>query len=54
MINFEEELKNFHPSIEVGSLEDTVYSMDLTDAADMLVGMMKETEQQQTESSQYQ
>ncbi|MBQ3899652.1 MAG: hypothetical protein IJ195_06720 [Lachnospiraceae bacterium] len=54
MINFEEELKNFHPSVEVGKLEDTVYSLDLTDAADMLVGMMKETEEQQTTEAHYQ
>ncbi len=52
MINFEEELKKFNPSLEVDELEKTVYTLDLTDAADMLVGMMKDTEQQ-TES-QYQ
>jgi hypothetical protein len=50
MINFEEELTKFHPSIEVDELEQTVYSLDLTDAADMLVGMMKDTEEQQQAS----
>lgn len=46
MINFEEELKKFHPSLEVEEVEDTVYALDLTDAADMLVGMMKDTEEE--------
>lgn len=46
MINFEEELKKFHPSLEVEDVEDNVFSLDLTDAADMLVGMMKDTESQ--------
>ncbi|MBR1861156.1 MAG: hypothetical protein IJ796_04765 [Lachnospiraceae bacterium] len=46
MLNFEEELKKFHPSVEVDELEETVYALDLTDAADMLVGMMKDTEEQ--------
>ena len=44
MINFEEELKKFHPSLEVEEIEDASYSLDMTDAADMLVGMMKDTE----------
>jgi len=47
MINFEEELKKFHPSLEVEEVENNVFSVDLTDAADMLVGMMKDTETQQ-------
>lgn len=51
MINFEEELKKFYPSLEVEEVADAVYTLDLTDAADMLVGMMKDTtEVQQTEN----
>lgn len=46
MINFEEELKKFHPSLEVEEVKEDVYTVDLTDAADMLVGMMKDTETQ--------
>ncbi len=42
MINFEEELKKFHPSIEVQELEDTIYNQDVTDATDVLVKMMTE------------
>ena len=41
MINFEEELKKFHPSLEVEEAEDAINSRDLTDAADLLLKMMK-------------
>ena len=44
MINFEEELKKFHPSLEVGDAEDAIYNQDLTDMADLLVKMIKESE----------
>lgn len=42
MINFEEELKKFHPSLEVEDAEDAIYNQDLTDMADILVKMLKE------------
>lgn len=42
MINFEEELKKFHPSLEVEDAEEAIYNQDLTDMADLLVKMMKE------------
>ena len=45
MINFEEELKKFHPSLEVEDAEEAIYNQDLTDAADLLVKMMKEAEE---------
>jgi hypothetical protein len=47
MINFEEELKKFHPSLEVEDAEDAIYNQDLTDMADLLVKMLKETEENQ-------
>lgn len=43
MIHFEEELKKFHPSLEVEDLTDAIYNQDLTDMADLLVKMMKES-----------
>lgn len=49
MINFEEELKKFHPSLEVEDAEDAIYNQDLTDMADLLVKMMKETEKKSEE-----
>lgn len=42
MINFEEELQKFHPSLEVEDAEEAIYNQDLTDMADVLVGMIKD------------
>lgn len=42
MINFEEELKKFQPSLEVEEAEDAIYDRDLTDMTDILLEMMKE------------
>lgn len=47
MINFEEELKKFHPSLEVEDAEDAIYNQDLTDMADILVKMLKETQEEE-------
>ena len=41
MINFEEELKKFHPSLEVEDAEEAIYNQDLTDMADLMVKMVK-------------
>ncbi len=43
MINFEEELRKFHPSLEVEDAEDAIYNQDLTDMADLLVKMIQES-----------
>ncbi len=42
MINFEEELKKFHPSLEVEDAEEAIYNQDLTDMADILVKMISD------------
>ncbi len=42
MIDFEEELKKFQPSLEVEEAEDAIYSRDLSDMTDILLEMMKE------------
>lgn len=42
MINFEEELKKFEPSMEIEDAEDAIYSRDLTDMMDILQEMLKE------------
>ena len=47
MINFEEELKKFHPSLEVEDAEEAIYNQDLTAAADPLVKMMKEADEKE-------
>ena len=42
MIDFDEELKKFQPSLEVEEAEEAIYSHDLTDMTDILQEMMKE------------
>ncbi len=42
MINFEEELKNFRPSLEVEEAESAIYNHDLTDVTDILTQMMND------------
>jgi len=42
MINFEEELQKFHPSLEVEEVEESIYNQDLTDMSDLFLKMVKE------------
>ena len=42
MINFEEELKNFKPSLEIEEAEQAIYSHELTDMTDVLKEIMRE------------
>lgn len=42
MINYEEELKKFHPSLEVEQVEDNVYRNKPKDMSDLLDEMLKE------------
>ena len=42
LINSEEELKKYHPSMDVNEAEDAIYSRDLTDVTDILREMMKD------------
>ncbi|MBQ8184851.1 MAG: hypothetical protein IJ036_03585 [Lachnospiraceae bacterium] len=42
MINFEEELKKFHPSLEVEQVEENVYHNKPMDITDLLQEMLKE------------
>lgn len=43
MIDFEEELKKFKPSLEVEEAEEAIYNHDLTDMTDILIEMMRDT-----------
>ncbi len=43
MINYEEELKKFKPSLDVDEAEGAIYSRDLTDVIDILREMIDET-----------
>ncbi len=42
MITFEEELKKFHKSVEIEDIEKTIYGQDLTDIADVFIGLVKD------------
>ncbi|MEO2237672.1 hypothetical protein ABE547_00320 [Dorea sp. YH-dor226] len=43
MLDFEEELKKFQPSLEVEDIEDAVYQEDLTDMTDILREVIQQT-----------
>ena len=36
MINFDEEIQKFQPSLEVEDAEDTIYNNDVTDITDLI------------------
>ena len=40
MLDYEKELKNFKPSLEVEEIEDAVYQEDLSDMTDLLKHVM--------------
>ena len=42
MINFEEELKNFEPSLEVEEAESAIYNQVLTDVTDIIAEILRE------------
>lgn len=43
MLDFEEELKKFKPSLEIEDLEDAVYQEDLSDMTDLLREVIDQT-----------
>lgn len=43
MLNFEEELKKFQPSLEVEDIEDAVYQEDLTDVTQIIKEAIEQT-----------
>ena len=44
MLNYEEELKKFKPSLEVDQIEEAVYKEDLTDMPDIVKEVMAKKE----------
>ncbi len=42
MLDYEEELKKFKPSLEVEEIEDAVYQEDLSDMTDLLKQIMNQ------------
>ena len=47
MIDFEEELKKFRPSLEIDQVQATVYSNNLSDVTDLMDEMLKEMKEHQ-------
>ena len=42
MINFEEEIKKFHPSLEIEEAEDSIYNNNISDITDVMIQMVEE------------
>ncbi|MBS5116367.1 MAG: hypothetical protein KHZ10_00525 [Clostridium sp.] len=42
MIDFDEEIQRFKPSLEVEAVSDAIIKSDLTDMADIMMEIMKE------------
>ena len=42
MINFDEEIKRFKPSLDVEEVEDAIVKSDLTDMTDIMMELLKE------------
>lgn len=47
MINFEKELKNFEPSLEVEEAESAIYNHDLTDVADIITEILRDVKEKE-------
>ncbi len=43
MLDFEEELKKFKPSLEVEDIEDAVYREDMSDMTDLIKEIINQT-----------
>ncbi len=42
MINFEEEIQRFKPSLDVDEIEDAIVKMDLTDMNDIMLRLIED------------
>ena len=50
MINHEEELKKFHPSLDVNEAEDAIYNRDFTDVTDILKELINDEKKKKQKS----
>lgn len=46
MINFDEEIRNFKPSMDISSVEEAIVKSDLTDMKDILMEILKSGSQE--------
>ncbi len=51
MIDFEEELARFQPSLEVEQAEDAIYNNNLTDATDIIKELLKESKKESSQKN---
>ena len=42
MINFDEEIKKFHLSLEIEEAEDAIYNNNISDITDVMIQMINE------------
>ena len=42
MINFDEEIKKFHPSLEISDVENAIYNQDMKGMVDVMLKMTKD------------
>lgn len=49
MLDFEEELRKFHPSIEVDDAEEAIFSQNMTDIADALIQVLEKSKEEDGE-----
>ena len=50
MINYEEELKKFHPSLDMNEAEDAIYNRDFTDVTDILKELINDEKKKRQKS----
>ena len=50
MINYEEELKKFHPSLDVNEAEDAIYNRDFTDVTEILKELINDEKKKKQKS----
>lgn len=46
MINFDEEISKFKPSLDVDQAEEAIYNNDLTDLSDIMKELLKESKKE--------
>ena len=54
MLNYEEELKKFKPSLDVDEVENAIYNQDLTDVIDLMKDLVRPSHKpMRTEGKEY-
>lgn len=47
MINFDEEINKFQPSLDVDQAEEAIYNNDLTDLSDIMKELLKKNKKEE-------